>query len=123
MKSILLAATLILAASAKVHATEALIFDGGGYNIYILVGFGDEPEPVIAQVRFTAPGAKDWVHLPSEQLQIEKFDMKERVLIMHFSKQKDPDLPDSFSLSVNKDRAVLSISGKKIRSSFDWLDE
>ena len=123
MKSILLAATLILAASAKLHATEALIFDGGGYNIYILVGFGDEPQPAIAQVRFTAPGAKDWVHLPSEQLQIEKFDMKERVLIMRFSKQKDPDLPGAFSLSVRKKNAVLSINGKKIRSSFDWLDE
>ena len=123
MKSILLAATLIFAASAKLQATEALIFDGGGYNIYILVGFGDKPEPVIAQVRFTAPGAKDWVHLPSEQLKIEKFDYGS-TLIMHFSnKQKDPDLPGAFSLSVRKKNAVLSISGKKIRSSFDWLDE
>ena len=123
MKSILLAATLIFAASAKLQANEALIFDGGGYNIYILVGFGDKPEPAIAQVRFTAPGAKDWVHLPSEQLQIEKFDMKKRILVMRFSKPKNPELPSSFSLSVNKDKAVLSIGGKTIRSSFDWLDE
>ncbi len=121
MKTILLAATLIFVASAKVHATEALIFDEGGYNLYILVGFGDKP--VIATVRFTAPGAKSWVALPEEQLQIEKFDMKARILIMHFSNKSDPELPSSFSFSVKKDKAVLSIGGKKIRSSFNWLDE
>lgn len=121
MKTILLAVTLVFVASAKLHATEALIFDEGGYNLYILVGFGDKP--VVATVRFTAPGAKSWVHLPEEQLQIEKFDMKTRVLIMRFSKKNVPELPPSFSFSVNKDKAVLSIKGKKIRGSFDWLDE
>jgi hypothetical protein len=120
MRSILLAATLIFFASAKLQATEALIFDGGGYNIYILVGFGDQP--VVAQVRFTSPGAKDWVHLPRELVQIEKFDMKERILVMRFPKQTDPGLPPPFSLSVKKNRAVLSIKGKKIQSSFDWLE-
>ena len=120
MKSILLAAVLIFVASSNLRATEALIFDGGGYNLYILIGMADQP--VVAQVRFTAPGAKDWVHLPREQLQIEKFDMKERILIMRFSNQNDRELPASFSLSVKKNRAVLSISGKKIRSSFDWLE-
>ena len=120
MKRILLSAALVLVAFSSLRATEALIFDGGGYNIYILVGFADSP--VVAEVRFTAPGAKDWVHLPREQLQIEKFDMKARILRMRFSNQKKPELPPSFSLSVKKDNAVLSIKGKQIKSSFDWLE-
>src|SRR4051794_24165881 len=121
MKSLLLAATLMFVASAKLQATEALIFDGGGYNIYILIGMAEHP--VVAEVRFTQPGAKDSVTLPHEQLQIKKFDMDVRTLEMRFSNQKkDPALPSPFVLSVRKNKAVLSINGKKIRSSFDWLE-
>jgi hypothetical protein len=121
MRSILLSAALIFVASSNLHATEALIFDGGGYNLWILIGFDDRP--VVAQVRLTPPGAKDWVSVLREMLQVEKFDMKERILVMRFANKNDPDLPSSFSLSVKKSKAVLSISGKRIRSSFDWLDE
>ena len=39
------------------HATEALLFNGGGYAVEVVIGFLDEP--VIAEVRFTPPGAKD----------------------------------------------------------------
>jgi hypothetical protein len=120
MKLILLAASLIFLASPKLRATEALIFDGGGYNIYILIAMAEHP--VIATVRFTAPGAKEWVNLPREQLQIKKFDLNERALDLRFSNQNDPELPASFSLSVKKNKAVLSIKGKKIRSSFDWIE-
>ncbi len=121
MKLILVAAALIFMASPKLRATEALIFDGGGYNIYILIGMAEHP--VVAQVRFTAPGAKDFVQLPREQLQIKKFDMDERALDMRFSNANNPDLPPSFSLLVKKNKAMLSIKGRNIRSSFDWLDE
>ena len=123
MKSLLLAANLFFVVSAKLQATEALIFDEGGYNLYILIGDGDRGSTV-AEVRFTPPGAKDWIPVPREQLKIEKFDEHKQVLVMHFTNQKkDPELPPSFSLSVKKNKAVLSIKGKTIRSSFDWLDE
>ena len=79
--------------------------------------------PGIAQVRLTPPGAKDWISVPRELLQIEKFDMDEQILVMRFPKQNDPKLPPPFSLTVKKKRAVLSIKGKKIKSSFNWLDE
>jgi hypothetical protein len=59
MKMFLFSAVLVLVASSNVHATEALLFNGGGYTIEVLIGFLDDP--VIAQVRFTPPGAKDWV--------------------------------------------------------------
>jgi len=77
-------------------------------------------DPVIAQVRFTPPEAKDWISLPRELLQIEKFDMKKRILTMHFSNKDNPDLPASFSLHARKTRAVLAISGKEIKSEFNW---
>jgi hypothetical protein len=118
MKPFLFSAVLILVACSNVYATEALLFNGGGYTIEILIGYEDEP--VVAQVHFTPPGAKDWVSLPRDLLQIEKFDMRQSILIMHFSNKNNPDLPDSFSLSVKKTRAVLSISGKEIKSEFNW---
>ena len=119
MKMFLFCAALVLVASSNARATEALFFDGGGYTIEILIGMA--PEPIIASVRFTPPGAKDRVSLPRELLHIEKFDMEKRVLTMHFSNKNDPGLPASFSLSANKTRAVLSISGKEIRSDFNWV--
>ena len=109
---------LILIASSNLHATEALFFNGGGYTIEVLIGFLDDP--VIAQVRFTAPEDKDSVVIPQKLLRVEKFDMKKRILSMHFSNKSDPDLPASFSLSANKTSAVLSVGGKKIKSEFDW---
>jgi hypothetical protein len=39
---------------------------------------------------------------------------------MHFLNKDNPDLAGSFSLSVKKTRAVLSISGKEIKSEFNW---
>jgi hypothetical protein len=43
MRQILLAAALTFVASSNLHATEALLFDGGGYNIQILIGYEDHP--------------------------------------------------------------------------------
>ena len=118
MKSFLFSAALIVIASSNVHATESLFFNGGDYTIQILVGYTDNP--VIAQVNFTPPGAKEWVTLPREALQVEKFDMKKEILTMHFKNKNKPGLPPSFSLSVKKSNAVLSINGKEIKSDFNW---
>lgn len=123
MKRILLSAILILFACLTLHATEALIFDEGGYNLYILIGDGDRGSTV-AQVRYTPPGAKEWISVPREQIKIEKFDEHKQVLIMHFTnQQKDPALPPTFSFSAKKKKAVLTVQGKKITGSFDWLDQ
>ena len=76
MKPFLFSAALILVASSNVHATEALIFDAGRYNIQILIGMMDEPG--VAQVHFTPPGAKDWVSIPRERLHIEKLRVNQK---------------------------------------------
>ena len=118
MRPIVFSAALILIAASNLHATEALFFNGGGYSIELLIGTLDDP--VIAQVRFMAPEGKDPVMIPRRLIRVEKFDMKKRVLTMHFSNKNDPDLPASFSLTANKTKAVLSISGKEIKSEFNW---
>jgi hypothetical protein len=119
MRHLLLSVVLMLVAASSANATEALIFDGGGYNVYVLVGVTDNP--TIAEVRVTPPGAKDWIGVPRDLLQIKKFNMKDRVLEMSFANKNSPDLPPSFSLSVKKNKAVLTVDGKRIKSSFDWL--
>lgn len=118
MKMFLFPAALVFLASSNVHATEALLFDGGGYSIEVLIGFADDP--AIAQIRFTPPGGKASVIIPQNLVHVEKFDMKKRVLVMQFSNRNNPDLPSSFSLSAKKIRAVLSINDKKIRGEFNW---
>jgi hypothetical protein len=121
MKLLFLAATLIFAASAKLQATEALMFYGGDYTLYILIGETDKGGS-IADVRVTLPGAKDYLHVPREQLKIEKFDDKKQVLIMRFTNKNDPQAPPSFTFSAKKKKGVLTIDGKTYRSDFDWLD-
>jgi hypothetical protein len=118
MRRFLSSAAFILIASSNVHATEALFFNGGDYTIEILIGMA--PDPVVAQVHFTPPGATEWVSLPRDLLHVEKFDMKKRILIMRFSNKGDQELPASFSLSVKQTKAILSISGKEIKSEFNW---
>ena len=123
MRHILLSALLFFVAASNLHATEALDFFGGGYQISIVVGMA--PEPVVASVRFTPPGAKEWVSVPDDGVQIKKFDMDQQVLLIRFVKGKedDPALPRSFTFSAKKKRAVLSIGRKQIKGSFDWLDD
>lgn len=118
MKALLFSAALLVIASSAARATESLIFDGGGYHIQILVGQLDDP--VVAQVRFMPPGAKEPVVIPRESLQIEKFDMEKRILTMRFLNKNSADSPASFSLLVKDSKAVLSISGKEIKSEFNW---
>jgi len=119
MKLVLFSAGLLLIASSNVRATEGLIFSGGGYTLNILIGLA--PDPIVGQVQFTPPGAKHWVTLPSELLHIETFDMEKRILTMQFLNKSNPDLPASFSFSVKKTKAVLSISGKEIKDEeFNW---
>jgi hypothetical protein len=115
MKMFLFSAALVLVASSNVHATEALLFDGGGYTIEVLIGYLDDP--VVAQVRFTSPEAKDSVIIPQKLLHVEKFDMKKRILTMHFSNKNDPDLPASFSLYASKTGPSSLLAAKKLRAN------
>ena len=121
MKLLLFAATLLFVGSAKLQATEALMFSGGDYTLYILVGDGERA--TVADVRVTVPGAKNYVHVPEGRLKIQKFDEKKQVLVMSFTNKNDPEAPPSFTFSAKKKKGVLTINGKTFTSEFDWLDE
>lgn len=121
MKPLLVAITLIFAASARLQATEALMFYGGDYTLYILIGQAEKSN--VAQVKVMVPGAKDWLFVPREQLKIEKFDDDDQVLIMRFKNKNDPEAPPSFTFTAKQKKAILTINGKTFRSSFNWLDE
>jgi hypothetical protein len=121
MKAVLLSAALIFVTSSLLHATESVVFSGGGYYIDILVGQADKPS--VAQVRFSPPGDNVLVIVPHELLRIEKFDDDKRILIMHFANKDEPKLPASFSLVVRGKSGVLTVGGKRIKGSFDWMDE
>ena len=120
VRAVLLSAVLIFVTASHLQATEAVIFDGGGYHVGILVGHADKPS--IAQVRFSPPGDTEWVLVPHELLRVEKFDDDKRILILHFKNKDEPGLPKSFSLVVRKNSGVLTVDGKRVEGSFDWAD-
>ena len=121
VKAVLLSAVLIFVTASHLQATESVTFSGGGYSIDILVGREDKPS--VARVLFSSPQDTSLEAVPHELLRIEKFDDNKRVLILHFVNKGEPKLPKSFSLMVRKNGGVLTVDGKRIKGSFDWLDE
>ena len=118
VRAVLVSALLIFVTASHLQATEAIMFDGGGYHVDILVGQADKPS--VAQVRFSAPGDTEWVLVPDELLRIERLDDKKRILTLRFANRDEPKLPRSFSLEVRKESGVLTVDGKRIKGSFDW---
>jgi hypothetical protein len=121
VKAVLLSVLLIFVTASHLQATESVTFSGGGYSVDILVGRDDKPS--VARVLFSSPGDTSLEVVPHELLRIEKFDDDKRVLIIHFVNKGEPKLPKAFSLAVRKNSGVLTVDGKRIKGSFDWLDE
>lgn len=121
LRAVLLSAVLILFTASHLQATEYVTFEGGGYSVDILVG--QDEKPSVALVRFSAPGDSEWVLVPRELLRVEKFDDDKRTLTLRFANKGEPKLPKSFTLVVRKNTGVLTVDGKQIKGSFDWLDE
>ncbi|RNF85101.1 hypothetical protein [Montanilutibacter psychrotolerans] len=109
-------ALLMLALCAPASATSSLSFEGGGYWIDLEVG--DSDQPVIASVRFHAPGDRDGVVLLAENVVVETFDTKGQVLILRYVDGAGAVAP--FTLSVHRQSGVLQIGTRTIRSPFHW---
>ena len=118
MRSLLLPAAILIAAASPAKATDALFFNGCGYCIEVLVGH--HGSPAIAQILFTPPKAKDWVSLPTGQVRVDKFNIQQQILVVHFINPGNAELPKSFTLSVKKSLGTLQINGKRIRGEFNW---
>jgi hypothetical protein len=108
--------SLVLCGFARLAAaTSSLSFDGGGYSIDLEIG--DDAAPAVAAVHFHAPGDAQGVVLARETWRVITFEpRRQRLLLQHDGAAAVP----AFSLSVQRDEAVLVIDGRHLRASFDW---
>ncbi|SON96367.1 Secreted protein [Xanthomonas citri pv. fuscans] len=101
--------------STPASATSSLSFEGGGY--WIDFEIGHVARPVIASLRFNAPGASETVLLRGN-FQVKTFDTKRRILRLIYTGD-DRRVPP-FTLVVLANRSTLTVNGKQINSSFSW---
>ena len=120
MKSVaaLLFAVALLVAlvlSGPARASSSLAFEGGGYGVDMEIG--DDGSPVIARVRFHAPGDTAGIELPADRISVEVFDPKRRKLSLRYSGGSGVA---PFSLSVDGTAATLVMDSKQVSAAFDW---
>nr|WP_228737349.1 hypothetical protein [Xanthomonas euvesicatoria] len=101
--------------STSAHATSSLSFEGGGY--WIDFEIGHVTRPVIASLRFYAPGDSKAVLLRGN-FQVRTFDTKRRILRLIYTGD-DTRVPP-FTLVVLANKSTLAVNGKQINSSFSW---
>jgi len=111
---LLAALGLLVATSAA--ATSSLSFEGGGY--WIDLEIGDDAAPVVAAVRFHAPGDSEGVVLPRDEWRVLRFDVDGRRLVLKHAPGRSGVA--SFTLSVRGADAVLAIDDRAIQSPFAW---
>lgn len=116
LRSLPAALLLSLAGIVPAQATSSLSFDGGGYTVEIEVG--ESARPVIASVRFHAPGDRAGVVLARDLVTVEAFDVAREVLVLHHAAGKDG--VTAFTLSVHGTQAVLESGAQRATAAFDW---
>ena len=119
MKSLATQASALLVlwlASTCAFATSSLSFEGSGY--WIDMEIGADRDPVIASIRFHKPNDPRGVVLPSTEWHVETLDTRRQVLVLRHKTGSSGIAP--FTLSVQRQHAVLAIGGRKIESVFRW---
>jgi hypothetical protein len=105
--------------SALVHsfayATTSLSFEGGGYWIDLAIGNLDKP--VIGGVRFHAPDDPKGVSLSGNYV-VEVFDIDRKELHLVYAGGIARVPP--FTLTVQGDKATLTIGNQRVHATFDW---
>lgn len=104
---------LLLPGAAR--ATSSLAFEGGGY--WVDMEIGDDGGPVIARVRFHAPGDAVGIELPTDRLSVEVFDPKRRKLSLRYSGGSGVA---PFSLAVDGPGATLIMGSRRVSAAFGW---
>ncbi|MGN6520956.1 MAG: hypothetical protein ACTHK2_16185 [Dokdonella sp.] len=107
---------LLLSPAGVVQGTSSLSFDGGGYTVELEIG--DSTRPLIATVRFHAPGDRAGVVLARDSVTIDAFDVARQVLVLHHVAGKDGVA--AFTLSVHGTDAMLETGAQRATSTFDW---
>lgn len=101
--------------STPAHATTSLSFEESGYSI--LFEIGHDTRPVIASLRFNAPGDSAGIWLRGN-FQVKTFDTKRRILRLIYT--GDDSRVPPFTLVVLANKSTLAVNGKQINSSFSW---
>ncbi len=101
--------------STPANATSSLSFGGGGY--WIDFEIGHVTRPVIASLRFNAPGDSKGVLLRGN-FQVKTFDTKRRILRLIYTGEDTRVSP--FTLVVVANKSTLTVNGKRINSRFSW---
>lgn len=118
MRSLIAATAIAISASTSAHATSSLSFESQGYLLDIVVG--DASKPIISSMSLAKPGSRQIAILPMQQVKVEIFDTKQKVLLLRFKNPGDTALPESFLLTVKDDAGTLRIGEKSLVGSFSW---
>ncbi|WP_228885527.1 hypothetical protein [Stenotrophomonas rhizophila] len=115
IRSIAMVAVLGLLCSMA-HATTSLSFHGGGYSLYMEIGYDQRPE--IASITVHRPGDRQGVVLRGNY-QVKAFDTAGRKMEVVYA-GADPRV-EPFTLVVDDEAATLTIAGARRESGFSWL--
>lgn len=118
MRSLIATAAIAISASSSAQATSSLSFESQGYLLDIVVG--DASKPIISSLSLAEPGSRQITILPMQQVKVEIFDAKQKVLLLRFKNPGDTTLPESFLLTVKDDAGTLRIGEKSLVGSFSW---
>lgn len=117
LRALRVAALLVLwLAGARAFATTSLSFEGGGY--WIDMELGADRDPAIASIRFHEPGDPRGVVLPRAQWHMDTFEARQQRLLLRHEAGNSGVPP--FVLSVRRQRATLTIAGRRVESAFNW---
>jgi len=100
------------------HASDSLYFSGGGY--WVDLEIGQTEVPVVASVRFHRPGDPKGVVLSHKHVIVEVFDTRRQMLVLRFVGSDGADAVEPFTLSANREQAVLQIGAQRVVSKFSW---
>lgn len=102
-------------------ASSSLTFEGGGYEIEMVVGSDDHGETIMIE-KFYSPEDTEGVgiKIAAKDVCIKKFDSSKQRLELEYIQPEAGQGPESFILTVDRDTAILKMNGREISSSFQW---
>lgn len=100
-------------------ATGSLDFKAGDY--YLSVAVSLDSHSAVGPIRFASPRFKPPFLLQQTQFKVLLCNTKSQRFTAEFVNPGNPELPDSFKLSVHGTKGQLFINGKRISFVADWL--
>ncbi|WP_243325316.1 hypothetical protein [Geothrix sp. SG200] len=106
-------------AARTAMATGSLDFKAGEYGLSMAVSL--ESHAVVGPIRFSSSASKEPTLLQQRQFKFLKCDTNKQQFQAEYVNPGDPALPKSFKVSVKGGQGTLSIGGRRISFSADWV--